>query len=31
LLAASLLAGVAIAVVVIPQFAPWISAQHLHH
>jgi hypothetical protein len=30
-LAASLLAGVVIAVVVIPQFAPWISAQHLHH
>jgi hypothetical protein len=30
-LAVSLLAGVAIAVVAIPQFAPWISAQHLHH
>jgi hypothetical protein len=27
----SLLAGVAIAVLVIPQFAPWISAQNLHH
>jgi hypothetical protein len=27
----ALLAGAAIAVLVIPQFSPWISAQSLHH
>lgn len=30
-LLAALGAGVVLAVVVIPQFAPWISAQHFHH